>query len=203
MRPSPIQHLWSLAIEEQVYLVVPLVVAGCLRLGRGRRGLLAGLARRRDRRIDRLGVVLSHGVYSNRVYLGTDTRLAEITIGALAAMRARRTRTHRRARRRTTRAFDVLALGACGLVLALWTSLDLHSDFLFRGGFAIHALAIVIVIGVVTRPFGLLRGCVELGTAGAARSALLRRVPRPLAGDAVAHSRSDCTFPVPSRSSCR
>ncbi len=48
-------------------------------------------------------------------------------------------------------------------MVALWSSLDLHSDFLFRGGFAIHALAIAIVIGVITRPFGLLRGALSWG----------------------------------------
>jgi peptidoglycan/LPS O-acetylase OafA/YrhL len=159
---SPIQHLWSLAIEEQVYLVVPLAVAACLRLGRGRRRVLAMLLAAATVASITWGVVLSHGVYSNRVYLGTDTRLAEITIGALAAILL----VGRRAPARptsVTRAFDVAALGSCAFVLALWTSLDLHSDLLFRGGFAIHAIAITVIIGVVTRPFGLLRGALSWG----------------------------------------
>ncbi len=41
--PSPFRHLWSLAIEEQFYLVWPLVVLGCMRLGRGRLRVLAGV----------------------------------------------------------------------------------------------------------------------------------------------------------------
>ena len=50
--PSPFRHLWSLAIEEQFYLVWPLVVLGCLRVRRGATDLLAGVcvARRRSRR---------------------------------------------------------------------------------------------------------------------------------------------------------
>ena len=49
--PSPFRHLWSLAIEEQFYLVWPLVVLGCLKVAprpapRARRGL-----RRRRRRV--------------------------------------------------------------------------------------------------------------------------------------------------------
>src|SRR3954447_22398213 len=39
--PSPVQHFWSLAIEEQFYVLYPLVVVAALRLG-GRR-LLAAL----------------------------------------------------------------------------------------------------------------------------------------------------------------
>jgi peptidoglycan/LPS O-acetylase OafA/YrhL len=159
---SPIQHLWSLAIEEQVYLVVPLAVAGCLRLGRGRRRVLATLLGAATVASITWGIFLSHGVYSNRVYLGTDTRLAEITIGALAAIVLLGRHAPSRPTR-ATRAFDVAALGSCTFVLALWTSLDLHSDFLFRGGFAIHALAITMIIGVVTRPFGVLRRALSWG----------------------------------------
>ena len=48
--PSPFRHLWSLAIEEQFYLVWPLVVLGCLRLGRGSAAGARRRLRRRDRR---------------------------------------------------------------------------------------------------------------------------------------------------------
>ncbi len=41
--PSPVLHFWSLAIEEQFYVVFPLVVALTLRVGRGRRSVLGGL----------------------------------------------------------------------------------------------------------------------------------------------------------------
>jgi peptidoglycan/LPS O-acetylase OafA/YrhL len=35
--PSPLRHVWSLAIEEQFYVLWPLVVFGLLRVGRGSR----------------------------------------------------------------------------------------------------------------------------------------------------------------------
>src|SRR5262249_61028934 len=41
--PSPMRHLWSLAIEEQFYLVWPLIVLVCLRVGRGSRTVLPGV----------------------------------------------------------------------------------------------------------------------------------------------------------------
>src|SRR5213075_450246 len=39
--PSPLRHMWSLAIEEQFYLVWPLVTFACLRMARGSVRVLA------------------------------------------------------------------------------------------------------------------------------------------------------------------
>ncbi len=43
--PSPLRHTWSLAIEEQFYLVWPLLVFGVLRWRRGSLRALAGVLR--------------------------------------------------------------------------------------------------------------------------------------------------------------
>src|SRR4051812_42501007 len=81
--PSPVQHFWSLAIEEQLYVVLPLAVAGTLALGRGRRRPLlavlgAGLG---------LSVLATFLVHDQlRAYYGTDVRAGELLIGALLAV---------------------------------------------------------------------------------------------------------------------
>ena len=82
---SPLNHLWSLAIEEQFYLVWPLVV---LAVARGRRaatwvGVVAGTGAVAST----AALVLLHRGADDvsRVYYGTDTRAHTVLIGALVA----------------------------------------------------------------------------------------------------------------------
>jgi peptidoglycan/LPS O-acetylase OafA/YrhL len=107
---SPLQHTWSLAIEEQFYVVWPLVVLALLWLGRrlwnrrhggeARDGVERGADRKR-RALWLLFVVCALGIVGsavdtallidggrglNRVYYGTDTRASALLIGALLAI---------------------------------------------------------------------------------------------------------------------
>lgn len=79
--PSPLQHLWSLAIEEQLYVAVPVIIAGLFAVGLRRRGI---------------GIVLLIGVVGStiatmlissheHIYYGTHTRAAELLLGAALA----------------------------------------------------------------------------------------------------------------------
>ena len=151
--PSPLQHLWSLSIEEQWYLIVPVVAAVALKVRRfgpidrtrwigGRRlfgrivlaGAVASVA---------LQFLLGDGGYSNRVYMGTDTRFAEMAIGALLAValagRFTLSPTARRA---------VVALGpvVLAVLLVLWARTPLTASWLYRGGLAVHAMLVAVVI---------------------------------------------------------
>lgn len=84
-RPSPLRHLWSLAIEEQFYLFWPVVVAVFMhRLG-GRRLLIGATI---------VAVVASVALMASvadiadldRAYYGTDTRAFGLLAGAVLAM---------------------------------------------------------------------------------------------------------------------
>ena len=83
--PSPLAHLWTLAIEEQFYVVWPLVLIALLLLVRRRDRILAtvgGLAIVSTT----LMAVLYDPTAPNRSYMGTDTRMAELLIGAFLAL---------------------------------------------------------------------------------------------------------------------
>src|SRR4051812_22136823 len=84
--PSPFRHLWSLAIEEQFYLVWPLITLGCLRLARGRLRVLAGVAVAGVLASTVLMAVLYQSDDPSRAYYGTDTHAHPILIGVLLAL---------------------------------------------------------------------------------------------------------------------
>ena len=80
--PSPLNHFWSLAIEEQFYLVFPLAVWLLLKLPPRLRApavaLLVSAA------LEWAAHVSSAAVSFNRFYYGTDARMAELLIGVIA-----------------------------------------------------------------------------------------------------------------------
>ncbi|HEY3144040.1 MAG TPA: acyltransferase [Acidimicrobiales bacterium] len=147
-QPSPLDHTWSLAIEEQFYLVWPVVVAGLLGSRR-----LRGVATVRAVAIGgaALSFVLLAATYqpldTNRAYYGTDTRIGATLLGAaLATVVATRPRRDRPPGRGTEVA---AALGLAWIGWSLWT-VDVVSGWYYRGGLALFVLATLVVIHAVT-----------------------------------------------------
>jgi peptidoglycan/LPS O-acetylase OafA/YrhL len=83
---SPLQHTWSLGVEEQFYLLWPLLLVGLWRVGRAwpRRWLL-GAALLLAVASVAATTWLSAAAPLGRVYFGTDTRAQELCIGAALA----------------------------------------------------------------------------------------------------------------------
>ncbi|WP_157965692.1 acyltransferase family protein [Euzebya rosea] len=152
-RPPLLQHLWSLAIEEQFYLLMPaLFLAGRRLLGR---------------RIT-LGVVLAGIVASvtlmwtgfdptvdpSRLYYGTDTRAAGILVGVAMAMVWRPWVAGGPLTERLRASAWPDIAGVAGLLVIghqLWT-LGAYDARLYRGGFLLIAVATVAVVAAVANP---------------------------------------------------
>ena len=138
--PGAFQQFWSLAIEEQFYLVIPLLLLVAARRLPIRRLLLL---------LGALTIASSAWMAylgpGDRAYYGTDTRAAELLLGVIAAVVVfdRRFQLTPLLRRQLRRA-SVVGLVA---LAALWSTAEVNSSFLYRGGFALHALATLAVIG--------------------------------------------------------
>jgi peptidoglycan/LPS O-acetylase OafA/YrhL len=163
--PSPVQHFWSLAIEEQFYVVFPLGVFVLLRFA-GRRALTAALVLAA---VTSVALSFHYSGNADRTYYGTDTRAFELLAGALLAMwwstarhpavvgsaRAQGSLEARRAQaldRWLAWAITAAGAGALAAVFYAWHRIPQTSPHLARGGFAAHALATAVVIVAVGRP---------------------------------------------------
>jgi peptidoglycan/LPS O-acetylase OafA/YrhL len=132
--PSPVQHTWSLGIEEQFYWLWPVLLLGLLAI-RGRRFLLpACLLGALGSAV--LGALLYQQGFVNRAYFGTDTRAQALLIGcALASIRLR-----------NNRALGVLAIAGTVTTAWLWTHASGTSGWVYRGGLTGAALAVAAVL---------------------------------------------------------
>jgi peptidoglycan/LPS O-acetylase OafA/YrhL len=154
LSPSPVLHFWSLAIEEQFYLLFPLLIVGLWKWSRGRPGrLAAGLA------VLTACSVLEPFVFAmsdDRIYFGTDTRAAELLLGGLLAvvLASDRVRVQLVARRGWRIGLPLAGLAAFGLQVWWWWSLPQDTWWLYRGGFALYALLSCVVITAVAMPSG-------------------------------------------------
>jgi peptidoglycan/LPS O-acetylase OafA/YrhL len=143
--PSPVQHFWSLAIEEQFYFVFPLLTAGVLAVARGgRRTFMMVLGA--GAIASTLAMVLLHepGLATTRVYYGTGTRAVELLVGALLAtvIAGHPLRLQSLGRRVVT----LLGGVTLAVVLWWWATVDQGVAWLYEGGLTMYALMSVILI---------------------------------------------------------
>jgi peptidoglycan/LPS O-acetylase OafA/YrhL len=149
--PSPVLHFWSLAIEEQFYLVFPLLAAALLWAGRGRtRVFTVALVVLTGASIITSRVLSGPSTDAvTRVYYGTDTRAAELLIGALTAVFLI---GRRRPREITRVALHVVGAISFVALVFLWVHTQRSDSWLYGGGLAVHAALVAAVLATSLLP---------------------------------------------------
>jgi peptidoglycan/LPS O-acetylase OafA/YrhL len=151
-RPSPLTHLWSLAVEEQFYLVWPVVLIVLVRFGAQRRGVLIGLAVAITASTIAGALLYDPWTDPSRVYYGTDTRALAPLIGAALALCLRPWRYGSVQDGGARRWLDPAGVGALLALAAIAALLKDNSPLVYRGGFAVIALLAAVVVGVAGHP---------------------------------------------------
>lgn len=159
--PSIFRHLWSLAIEEQFYLLWPLIAGAVLRFAKrpvrtlGAVSFCGGTA-------SMCAAIWMHGTGRSidRLYFGTDTRVGAILIGAGVACLAYLTQTTSLVAPHPTQRIRGVDLGsvtvrtagagvAFAILIFCWFALPGKSDLLWQGGLALCSICAAVLVGIM------------------------------------------------------
>jgi peptidoglycan/LPS O-acetylase OafA/YrhL len=164
---SPLTHTWSLAVEEQFYLIWPLVVLAVMGLSRtfarGIRALLVLSVLGALASAVEMVLLYSPSANITRLYFGTDTHAQSILIGAAMACsmtiiqmrRGNDGMAPQAASPVARRILIVVGLAGFAGTLTLTYTLQGTSAFDYQGGFTLSALsAAAIIVGAVCVPGG-------------------------------------------------
>jgi peptidoglycan/LPS O-acetylase OafA/YrhL len=158
LTPSPLQHLWSLAIEEQFYLLWPLVVVGVMTVAKASRKALfivtiAGIV------ISTVSMALLYSdANPSRAYYGTEARAHTLLVGCLLALILA---NGLEVVPRLKRGLGAAGIVAFGIVLVIFATAS-ASPRLFHGGDLVFSILVAIVIAAAVQPVGVLRGFLGL-----------------------------------------
>src|ERR1700733_15076202 len=157
--PSPLNHLWSLSVEEQFYLLWPwLLLLGLYFVKeRGRREafhprlavliVLLALASAVE-----MGLLFHPGFDPSRDYSATDTRAFGLLLGAAFACVWPSRALGGAVGRHAVGVIDAIgAIGLVGIAVMIWRT-NQYSAFIYRGGFVLLSLFTVMAIAAMTHP---------------------------------------------------
>ena len=147
-QPSPLLHFWSLAIEEQFYLVFPVLAWLVLVVGRRSQRTFAAVVAAVTAVCVATALWAGASGRTALAYYGTPMRAAEILVGALLAMAPIGRPTNVRASAKA-RLLPVYALAACGV---LWVAATTQQSWVYHGGLVAYSLLSVVVIVGCLRP---------------------------------------------------
>ncbi|WP_018639439.1 acyltransferase family protein [Parafrankia elaeagni] len=163
--PSPLLHTWSLAVEEQFYVLWPLCVyllmwhsgrtAARWRAQRRKAQTLiltvAVLGAEASALLGLLLVVLD--IDPSRIYYGTDSRAQALLVGAALAVWRIQRRTP--LTDRTKKGLAVVGALAGAAMLGIWATVDGESRVLYSGGFlGVAVVVMLLVASIVEVPRG-------------------------------------------------
>ena len=151
--PPPLDHLWSLAVEKQFYLIWPWLLWLGLRYVPGRYRLtgltLAGAALSAAA----MALIYQPGVDPTRVYEGTDTRAFGLLLGAALAMvwssRKLRAESITLRGRLLLDGAGVVGLGVVGFLILRTSE---YSPSLYPGGILLLSVATVLALSALVHP---------------------------------------------------
>ncbi|MBH0346808.1 MULTISPECIES: acyltransferase family protein [Bacillus] len=149
---SPLNHFWSLAVEEQFYVVWPFIISlGLYYINKQSRMILliclgafaSALA---------MAILYEPGVDPSRIYYGTDTRAFSLLIGAVLALVWPSNRLANKIIPKARFILDVVGGIALIIILLMFWKTNQYDPFLYKGGMVLLSIATALLVANLAHP---------------------------------------------------
>ena len=158
--PSPLTHCWSLAIEEQFYLIWPIALLACMKVGVQRKTMQRGIIVLILLSALEMALLFNPAADPSRVYYGTDTRAFSLLIGALLAFVWPYQKLTERAGAAMSSGgralFNAIGVAATVGLLLMVAFTNGFEPFIYRGGLVLCSLLTAVAIAVMVHPISLI-----------------------------------------------
>ncbi|PGV66925.1 acetyltransferase [Bacillus cereus] len=149
---SPLNHFWSLAVEEQFYVVWPFIISlGLYHIKKQSRMILliclgavaSALA---------MAILYEPGTDPSRIYYGTDTRAFSLLIGAALALLWPSNRLANKIIPKARLILDVVGGTALIIILLMFWKTNQYDPFLYNGGMVLLSIATALLVANLAHP---------------------------------------------------
>lgn len=149
---SPLNHFWSLAVEEQFYVVWPFIISlGLYHIKKQSRMILliclgavaSALA---------MAILYEPGADPSRIYYGTDTRAFSLLIGAALALIWPSNRLANKIIPKARLILDVVGGTALIIILLMFWKTNQYDPFLYNGGMVLLSIATALLVANLAHP---------------------------------------------------
>lgn len=150
--PSPLQHMWSLAVEEQFYIIWPVIMLVLLKFLPAK-GKLAGLILLLSFvSAEMMAFLFTPDVDPSRIYYGTDTRAFSLLIGAALAIVWPSAKLTANVTPDLKKLLNVTGGVSLTLLILMMIFMQEDSSFLYYGGMYLASAVTAVLIAVIVHP---------------------------------------------------
>ncbi|MEK4418607.1 acyltransferase family protein [Bacillus sp. FSL K6-0268] len=151
-QPSPLNHFWSLAVEEQFYVVWPFIISLGLYYTKKRSRLILWICLGAAFSALAMAILYEPGTDPSRIYYGTDTRAFSLLIGAALALIWPSAELTNKIIPKARFILDVVGGSALIIILVMFWKTNQYDAFLYRGGMVILSIATALLVANLAHP---------------------------------------------------